>query len=72
YFYSEVHKAEMQAKSDDRERNYALFIASVRLISTCLLKWNLTFHLSLSDQIFSHSSIKGWQLRQPWYFYRSL
>ncbi|MCI6754711.1 hypothetical protein, partial [Galactobacillus timonensis] len=46
YFYSEVHKAEMQAKSDDRERNYALFIASVRLISTCLLKWNLTFHLS--------------------------
>ena len=26
----------------------------------------------LSDQIFFHSSIKGWQLRQPWYFYRSL
>ncbi|MCI6066728.1 MAG: hypothetical protein MR707_00650, partial [Galactobacillus timonensis] len=47
HYYSEAKKAETQAKSDDRERNYALFIASVRLISTCLLKWNLTFHLSV-------------------------
>lgn len=30
--------AEGQAKCDDTEQNSALFIASVRLISTCLLK----------------------------------
>ena len=35
---------ETQAKGDDAEPNFPLFIASVRLISTDLLKWNLTFH----------------------------